>query len=103
MQKLVELKSCVETIENDTTKFYSNGNKAAGTRARKHLQELKQLAQELRVAIQETKAHRLQTDDSSSVPQHLQPHQLPPQQHMMAPQHHPQMMAPHDVSFVGYE
>jgi hypothetical protein len=29
--------------------------KAAGTRARKHLQELKQLAQDLRVLIQDTK------------------------------------------------
>jgi len=35
----------MELIENDTTKFFNNGNKAAGTRARKHLQELKQLCQ----------------------------------------------------------
>jgi len=45
MEKLQELKTCMDMIENDTTKFFNNGNKAAGTRARKHLQELKQLCQ----------------------------------------------------------
>jgi hypothetical protein len=35
--------------------FFDKGNKAAGTRARKSLQELKKLAQELRVAIQNEK------------------------------------------------
>lgn len=36
--------------------WLQNGNNAAGTRARKILQEIKAAAQELRVAIQETKA-----------------------------------------------
>lgn len=55
MEKYSELARCVENIERDASKFFVNGNKAAGTRARKHLQELKQLAQDLRVLIQETK------------------------------------------------
>eukprot|EP00182_Erythrolobus_australicus_P004897 CAMPEP_0185841526 /NCGR_PEP_ID=MMETSP1353-20130828/17937_1 /TAXON_ID=1077150 /ORGANISM="Erythrolobus australicus, Strain CCMP3124" /LENGTH=72 /DNA_ID=CAMNT_0028541005 /DNA_START=578 /DNA_END=796 /DNA_ORIENTATION=- len=64
MDKLQELKSCMELIENDTTKFFNNGNKAAGTRARKHLQELKQLCQELRVQIQEAKANRIPAEQA---------------------------------------
>lgn len=55
MDKYGELARCVENIEKDASKFFVNGNKAAGTRARKHLQELKQLAQDLRVIIQDTK------------------------------------------------
>lgn len=45
----------MHNIELDANKFFNGGNKAAGTRARKHLQELKQLAQDLRVLIQDTK------------------------------------------------
>lgn len=55
MEKYSELARCVENIEKDASKFFVHGNKAAGTRARKHLQELKQLAQDLRVIIQDTK------------------------------------------------
>ena len=36
-------------------KFYEKGNKAAGTRARKTLQDLKKLAQEVRLEIQDWK------------------------------------------------
>lgn len=46
----------MDAVSKDSTKFFEKGNKAAGTRARKNLQELKKLAQELRVAIQDTKA-----------------------------------------------
>lgn len=63
MQKYDELARCVENIERDSNKFFNNGNKAAGTRARKHLQELKQLAQDLRVLIQETKNEKSQARD----------------------------------------
>lgn len=47
----------MDAVSKDSTKFFEKGNKAAGTRARKNLQELKKLAQELRVAIQDTKAN----------------------------------------------
>ncbi len=57
MDKLTNLKETMEAISKDSTKFFEKGNKAAGTRARKNLQELKKLAQELRVAIQDTKAN----------------------------------------------
>jgi hypothetical protein len=50
METLEKIKSLVELLSIDATKFYT-GNKSAGTRARKHCQELKALAQELRTEI----------------------------------------------------
>lgn len=51
-----QLKSFVEEAEADFDKFYNKGNKAAGTRVRKAMQELKTLAQDIRVEIQEKKS-----------------------------------------------
>ena len=51
-----QLKSFVEDAEADFDKFYEKGNKAAGTRVRKAMQELKTLAQDIRVEIQEKKS-----------------------------------------------
>lgn len=45
----------MEGLEEDLVKFYDKGNKAAGTRARKQLQDLKKLAQEVRLEIQDIK------------------------------------------------
>ena len=42
-------------IETEAEKFYTKGNKAAGTRLRKGLQEIKNLAQEIRVDVSEKK------------------------------------------------
>lgn len=50
-----QLRELVESVEVDATKFYEKGNSAAGTRIRKAMQEIKQLAQALRVDIQEKK------------------------------------------------
>lgn len=50
METLEQIKSLVETLSLDTTKFY-NGNKSAGTRARKTAQEVKALMQTLRNEI----------------------------------------------------
>lgn len=55
MDKVEELKSLVNSVEEDCNKFFENGNKSAGVRARKNLQEIKKLAQELRIEIQATK------------------------------------------------
>lgn len=41
----VQLRNCIAAVNKDSTKFFEGNNKAAGTRARKHLQELKSLAQ----------------------------------------------------------
>ena len=45
----------MEGLEEDLVKSYDKGNKAAGTRARKQLQDLKKLAQDVRLEIQAKK------------------------------------------------
>ena len=53
--KLEQLIALLEEVKTDYHKFYEKGNNAAGTRVRKAMQEVKTLAQELRVEVQETK------------------------------------------------
>lgn len=55
MSRIEEVKSLMTELEEDLEKFYDKGNKAAGTRARKQLQELKKLSQEIRLEIQDIK------------------------------------------------
>ena len=50
-----ELKSLVMNLEDDFSKFYEKNNKAAGTRVRKGMQDLKELAQSIRVEVQSAK------------------------------------------------
>lgn len=47
-KRYAQLKRILDGAEEDLMKFYENGNKAAGTRARKSLMELKKLAHEMR-------------------------------------------------------
>lgn len=55
MKKFDELKKLVAALEGDADKFYNKANSAAGTRVRKGMQDLKNLAQAIRLEIQETK------------------------------------------------
>jgi hypothetical protein len=55
MDKFNELKTLIANLEEEATKFYDKQNKAAGLRLRKGLQEVKTLAQELRLNVSETK------------------------------------------------
>jgi hypothetical protein len=55
MSRFDDLKQYVEGLEDDFRKFYEKGNKAAGTRIRKAMQDLKTKAQEIRVEIQDNK------------------------------------------------
>ncbi len=55
MKKFEELKSLIASIENDADKFYNKGNSAAGTRVRKGMQDLKNIAQAIRAEVQELK------------------------------------------------
>ena len=55
MKKFNEVKELVASLEADAEKFYSKGNSAAGTRLRKGLQDLKNLAQTIRLEVQNTK------------------------------------------------
>ncbi len=48
MDNFNNLKNLVSEMESDFTKFYEKGNKAAGTRIRKSMQDLKNLAQDIR-------------------------------------------------------
>lgn len=51
MEKYEELKTLVSSMEDDANKFYEKGNKAAGVRLRKILQDVKTLAQALRLDV----------------------------------------------------
>ena len=55
MNLFEQIKSVIAEVEEDHDKFYGSGNAAAGTRVRKNMQELKRLAQELRLDVQATK------------------------------------------------
>ncbi|MEQ9308652.1 MAG: histone H1 [Balneolaceae bacterium] len=55
MSRVSDLQALVESVSSEMEKFYDKGNKAAGTRARKGLQDLKKLAQEIRLEIQAQK------------------------------------------------
>ncbi|MBN7811952.1 histone H1 [Algoriphagus sp. H41] len=55
MSRFSEVKNLVLSLEGDFEKFYDKGNQAAGTRVRKGMQELKNLAQEIRTEVQDKK------------------------------------------------
>jgi hypothetical protein len=55
MSRFSEVKDLVMSLEADFEKFYDKGNQAAGTRVRKGMQELKNLAQEIRTEVQDKK------------------------------------------------
>lgn len=50
---LNQLQGLIDGIQDDATKFEEKGNKAAGTRVRKAMQEIKAVAQEVRVYVSE--------------------------------------------------
>ncbi|WP_207428596.1 histone H1 [Pedobacter sp. SYSU D00535] len=54
-ERFSELKNLLNGLEADADKFYNKGNSAAGTRVRKGLQDVKNLAQAIRLEIQEAK------------------------------------------------
>lgn len=50
-----DLLQMVQSMEDDFSKFYDKSNKAAGTRVRKSMQELKDKAQQIRLEVQNMK------------------------------------------------
>ncbi|GAB3813667.1 histone H1 [Pontibacter rugosus] len=50
-----KLKDLVMSLEGDFEKFYDKGNAAAGTRVRKGMQDLKNMAQDIRKEVQDQK------------------------------------------------
>lgn len=55
MENFGKVKALIASVEADVVKFYENGNAAAGTRVRKGMQELKNLAQAIRAEVTEQK------------------------------------------------
>lgn len=55
MQLFNEIKELVDSAEEDADKFFSDDNKAAGTRLRKAMMEVKKKAHELRQEVQARK------------------------------------------------
>lgn len=55
MNNFNKIKDLVLSLEPDFEKFYDKKNSAAGTRVRKGMQELKNMAQDIRKEIQDAK------------------------------------------------
>jgi hypothetical protein len=54
-ERFNQVRELVMSLEDDFEKFYDKKNQAAGTRVRKGMQELKNLAQEIRIEVQDMK------------------------------------------------
>ena len=55
MDRYEELYRVLMSAQDDFRKFYEDGNKAAGTRVRKAMMELRNMAQEIRQEVQSKK------------------------------------------------
>ena len=55
MKRFEQINTLLKSLEEDFEKFYDADNQAAGTRVRKGMQEMKSLAQEIRLEVQEIK------------------------------------------------
>ena len=56
MEEYETLKRLVAEVEEDVIKAIRNGNKAAGTRVRKIMQDVKKAAQTLRIKVLEVRS-----------------------------------------------
>jgi len=55
MEQYDALLKLVEDSKKDFEAFYNKNNQAAGTRVRKHMQDVKNLAQDIRFGVQDLK------------------------------------------------
>ena len=55
MESFEQIKEAISAAEADVAKFVEKGNKAAGTRVRQAMQEIKKLAQQVRLDVQDMK------------------------------------------------
>jgi hypothetical protein len=55
MEKFNQLKALIESAENDAQAFYEKSNKAAGTRLRNALQQIKVVSTDIRKEVTEKK------------------------------------------------
>jgi hypothetical protein len=61
MSRFKELQDMLVEFEKDFEKFYDKGNKSAGTRVRKAMNDLKRKAQDIRKEVQEMKSKETET------------------------------------------
>jgi hypothetical protein len=52
MESFEQIKQIMSGVEGDLAKFLEKGNKTAGTRVRQAMQEVKKLAQQVRLDVQ---------------------------------------------------
>lgn len=55
MEKFQKVKELIDSVENDAKAFYEKGNKAAGTRIRNAMQQLKVAASDIRKEVTDLK------------------------------------------------
>jgi len=55
MSKFGEVSELVNSLKDDFEKFYDKGNSTAGTRVRKGMQDMKNMAQDIRKEVQDKK------------------------------------------------
>jgi hypothetical protein len=55
MDQFNKLQQLLDSAKEDFSKFYEKGNSSAGSRVRKHMQELKHIAQDIRIDVQTKK------------------------------------------------
>ena len=58
MSRYTELQDLLASFEKDFEKFYDKGNKSAGTRVRKAMNDLKRKAQDIRKEVQDMKSDK---------------------------------------------
>jgi Skp family chaperone for outer membrane proteins len=58
LARIAELQNLLDNLKAEYEKFEVKGNQVAGTRSRKLLQDIKNLAQDIRVQIQEVKRQK---------------------------------------------
>jgi hypothetical protein len=64
--RYAQLQQLLAGLQSDFEKFYRDGNKAAGTRVRNGMQELKTLAQTIRTEVQAIKNEGKSPSESES-------------------------------------
>ncbi len=58
MERFNELMTTINEAQVDAVKFYEKKNKAAGTRLRRHMQKVKELAQRVRFEVSNIKSQK---------------------------------------------
>jgi len=58
LARIAEMQNILDSLKSEYEKFEVKGNQVAGTRSRKLLQDIKNIAQDVRLHIQESKRQK---------------------------------------------